>query len=84
MEIIKKGDKLNKNNIKRKCPHCGCVFTYSPNEIKHYYDKYYVKCPQCNGEVPTFPKAFKIIFWLIGVLLIGLFVFLGLLLSGMI
>ena len=56
MKIIKKGYKTKPQDIVyiKKCHTCGCVFTYTINDLKLSLDSTYLACPDCGYDCNIF------------------------------
>ena len=75
MEILERGNKNKKKPSeypgKKKCPFCGCRFSYEDGEVRGVGNAHIVNCPQCNQEVKVLPKVLIVIF---SIILIGMLV----------
>lgn len=67
MEIIKEGKRLPKlpHTFVKKCWKCGCIFTYTKEEIRHphvleFAHLDYIDCPWCGNTMwPSKHKIYK-------------------------
>ena len=54
IEVIKHGNKPRQNTVTTRCPECGCIFRFNPEEDTYHtriFCEDRIDCPDCGHEI---------------------------------